>query len=43
MPEGVLPKGGVNARIGFPISTAGLGWTAMREDGMVLQVNANGS
>lgn len=29
MPAGVPPKGGVNARIGFPINMAGLGWTAM--------------
>lgn len=29
MPAGVPPKGGVNARIGFPINMAGFGWTAM--------------
>lgn len=42
MPAGVPPRGGVNARIGFPISMAGLGWTATREGGNVIIVIAHG-
>lgn len=40
MPAGVLPKGGVNARIGFPISMEGLGCTAVREGGKSIQIGA---
>lgn len=41
MPAGVPPKGGVNARIGFPISMVELGWTATREGGKKIIANAN--
>lgn len=40
MPAVVPGKGGVNALIGFPISTAGLGWAAMRKGGTVTYVKA---